>query len=620
MRGAESALGQRSYWWLSVMFRMRDDQSLESLTAALRGVQDQIRDATMPPQYRPQDRARYLAEPFVAGAGAGGESGLRERYQRPLTAIMVIVVLVLLVACANIANLLLARASARRHELSVRVALGASRSRIARERFAESLVLSVGGATIGLLLASAVSRLLLAQISTQVRTAVVDVTIDWRVALFTGAVTMATTLLFGTAPALVATRARPAEAIKEQGRTFAGERRWSLGNALVVLQVAVCVVLVVGAGLFVRSFIELSRVHLGFDADRLLVASINAQHAAVAPAGRAGLYLRLADAARQTPGASAATVSDITPVGSSIWNWAVEFPHAPDLPERERVVLINAVGPDFFTAYGTRLLAGRAIDARDTATAPPVVAVNEAFAGKFFRDRAVVGGRIVSALGSTAKRPVEIVGVVETAKYRSLREPAQPTIYMSLEQAGGARPLRPVINLTVRAASGSPALLMRAVAASLAKVDANLSFTFRLMDDQIGAARTQERLIAMLSGFFGGLALLLAALGLYGVTAYTVIQRCAEIGIRLALGATPRRIVAMVMSRVALLVAAGAAGGLAVSWWGARFTAALLFGLQPRDAATMIGALVVLLAVGLLAGAIPARRAAAVDPAAVLRR
>ena len=545
MRGAESALAQRSYWWLSIMFRLREGQTMDALSAALRGIQPQIRDATMPAHYRPQDRAGYLAEPFVVKPGGGGESSLRERYQRPLSTLLVIVVLVLIVACANIANLLLARASARRHELSVRVALGASRGRLARERFAESVVLAVAGGALGLLLASTLSRLLLAQISTQVRTAVIEVGLDWRIALFTGVVTVATTLLFGTAPALLATRARPAEAIKEQGRTFAGERRWSLGNALVVLQVALCIVLVVGAGLFVRSFIELSRVHLGFDADRLLVASVNVQHAGVPASERAVLFARIADAARQTPGVAAATLSEVTPVGPATWNTAVEFPHAPDLPERERGVLVNGVGPEFFTTYGTRLVAGREIDGRDTVSSPAVVVVNEALANKFFRDRSPVGQYIVSAQGAAAKRPIEIVGVVETAKYRSLREPGQPTIYIALQQSSGPGPRRPSIDVTVRAASGSPALLTRSLAASFANVDANVSFSFRLMDDQIGAARTQERLVAMLSGFFGVLALILAGLGLYGVTAFAVVRRQAEIGIRLALGATPRRIMAI---------------------------------------------------------------------------
>jgi predicted permease len=620
MRGAESALTQRSYWWLSVIFRMRDDQTMTSLAAALRAVQPQIRAATTPTHYRPQDRANYLAQPFVVKPGGTGESGLRERYQRPLATLMVIVVLVLLVACANIANLLLARASARRHELSVRVALGASRSRLARERLAESLLLSAAGAALGLVLAAVFSRLLLAQLSTQVRTAVVDLGIDWRVGLFTLLATVATTLLFGTAPALLATRARPAEAIKEQSRTFAGERRWSLGNALVVFQVALCVVLVFGAGLFVRSFVQLSRVHLGFEAGQLLVASVNTQHAAVAASDRAALFTRLATAVRQTPGVAAATFSDVTPLGSSMWNTAVELPHLPDLPERDRGVMANAVGPQFFTTYGTRLLAGREIDERDTLSAPPVVVVNEAFVAKFFRDRPAVGGYIVTVQGATAKRPVQIIGVVETAKYRSLREAGLPTVYFAMRQLSGTRPLRPEINVTARAANASPALLVRSLRSALAGVDANLSFSFRLMDDQIGGARTQERLIAMLSGFFGVLALVLAGLGLYGVTAYAVVRRRAEIGIRLALGATGVRIMSMVIGRVAVLVGAGAVAGAAASWWGTRFTASLLFGLQPRDGATMIAALAVLGGVGLLAGAIPARKAAAIDPMAVLRR
>jgi predicted permease len=620
IRGAESALDRKSYWWLSVMFRLRDGQSLEQLRGALRGIQPQIRDATMPEHYRPQDRASYLAEPFGLTPGATGESMLRERYQRPLAALMVLVALVLLVACANIANLLIARAAARRRELSVRVALGASRARLARQLFAESGLLAVAGAALGLTLASLLTRVLLAQLSTQVRTVVIDVGIDWRVALFTSVVTIATALLFGIAPALLATRAQPVDAIKAQDRTVTGERRWSLGNALVVVQVALSIVLVVGAGLFVRSFAGLARVHLGFDSDRLLVATVSADHAAVAPPDRAAFYQRLADTVRGTPGVAAAAVSEVTPVGSGTWDAPVDLPHAPALSERERTVLINAVGPAFFATYGTRLLSGGEIDPRDTAGAPPVVLVNDAFARKFFQHRSPLGQHIVTAQGTTAKRPVEIVGVVETAKYRSLREAEQPTIYLALAQSAGARPMRPSIILTVRAAAGSPALITRSVAASLAAVNPNLSFTFRPMDDQVGASRSQERLVALLSGFFGALALLLAGLGLYGITACGVTRRSAEIGIRLALGATPRQIAAIVLGRVATLVGAGAVLGIAISWWSARYAAALVFGLPARDATTLAAAVVVLGTVGLIAGTVPARRAAAIDPAAVLRR
>jgi predicted permease len=620
IRGKESNLDRRSSWWLTVMLRLKPGQSLDDGTAALRGVQAQIRESAMPQDWLPRLQAGFLKEPFSLVPGASGTSVLRNRYQRPLLTILVVVALVLLVACANIANLLLARATARRHELSVRLALGAPRWRLARQLLVESLVLSMAGALLGLVFAAWGSRALVAQLSTQVNRVVLELPLDWRVMGFTMAVSVATALLFGTAPAFRAARVDPIDAIKEHGRSPGGDGRVSISNGLVIAQVALSLVLVVAAGLFVRSFTGLTQVRLGFDREQILVVNVNALRSRVDPAERTALFQRLTDAVAGVPGVVRAAGSVVTPVSNSTWGFNVNVPGAPELPERDRNVLVNMVTPGWFATYGTRLLAGRDIDARDTATAPHVAVVNEAFVRRFFPGRNAVGGTIEYPSGTSQHTPPSlIVGVVEDAVYRNLREPIRPTLYQPLAQYDATRFPLPSASISVRAAAGSPTLLSRSVASALTSMDRDLAFTFRPLADQINASLIQERMVAMLSGFFGGLALLLAALGLYGVTSYAVSRRHAEIGIRMALGAAPSGVVRLVLTRVTALVAIGVAVGAGLSVWASKFVATLLFGLEPRDPATLVSAAVVLAAIGAIAGWLPAYRASRIDPAKVLR-
>jgi predicted permease len=616
VRGKESALDRRSNWWLGIMLRLKPGQTIESSTATLRGMQPQIRDATMPQDWPEQYKKTYLNEGFTLIPAATGSSGLRRRYQQPLTAIMVVVVLVLLIACANIANLLLARANARRHELSVRVALGASKFRIARQLLTESLVLSGAGAAIGLLFARWGSDLLVRQLSSSTNTVFLDMRLDWRILGFTASVAIATAILFGVVPALRASKVQPNEALKEQGRGVAGDR-FALGNLLVVVQVALSVVLVVAAGLFVRTFSSLAHVKLGFEHESILVANVNAQRLQLDPEQRPDLFERMRQAARSVPGVATAAVSAVSPVSGSTWNNVIEIPGAPPAPDRERMTNINVLTPAWFQTMGTRLLAGRDFTDRDAAGAPRVAIVNEAFARKYFGSENPIGRRIIMRSGPS-REPMEreVVGYVEDAVYRSLREPVPPTMYLPLpQQTDGPSSMA----VSVRAAGGSPALLTKSVAAALTDVNKDIAITFRLLTEQVNASLIQERVVAILSGFFGGLALLLAGLGLYGVTSYAVSRRRTEIGIRMALGAAPAGVVRMVLRRVALLVSAGIIAGAGVSLWASRFVATLLYGLEPRDPATLIGAALVLSTIGALAGWIPARRAARIDPARVLR-
>jgi putative ABC transport system permease protein len=621
IRGAETFLDGRSTWWLEIMARLKPGESIDAAQAALRGVQPQIRDGSQPTNWSTANLATFLKDPFTLKLAAAGDSTLRQRYERPLMTLLFVVALVLLIACANIANLLLARATARRHELSVRLALGASKWRLARQLLVESLVMSMCGAGLGLLVAQWATRLLVRQLSTPNNHVFLDLGLDWRVLAFTMAVAVGTALLFGTAPAFRTSDVEPMEAMKEHGRSVAGDNRIGLANGLVVAQVMLSLVLVVAAGLFMRTFSTLANLHLGFDRDRVLVTTVNAQRTDIPPAERLAVYARIHRSVAAAAGVAAAGVSVVTPVSGMAWNNRIEVSGGVVLPDRQRLSYFNAITPGWLATFGTPLIAGRDVSAGDTKSAPRVLLVNETFARKFLNGASPLGHTVtLPSIANRPSPPAEIVGVVADAVYRSLRDPVPPTMYVPLAQFDdGPRPAPASISVSVRSASQSPALLTKTIADAIGRVNPDLALTFRPLADQVNASLTQERLVAMLAGFFGGLALLLAGLGLYGVTSYAVSRRRTEIGIRMALGAAPGGVVRLILIRVTLLVGAGIVAGCAVSLWAAQFVSTLLYGLQPRDPKTMIAAAAALAAVGALAGWLPAYRASRIDPAEVLR-
>jgi len=620
IRKTESFLDRRSTWWLTVMVRLGPSQTLDAAAALARGVQPQLREATIPQDWPAAEQATYLKDPFSFIPGATGLSQLRLRYEQPLVTILIVVSIVLLVACANIANLLLARATARRHEWSVRIALGASRWRLVRLLLTESLLLSIVGAALGAVLAGWASRLLVRQLTTQAGVAFLDLSIDGRVLAFTAAVTVLTALIFGTAPAFYAADAAPIDALKDHTRGTARDARIGVASGLVVAQVALSVILVVAAGLFVRTFAALANHRLGFDRDRVLVVSIGKPRTMTQPDGRLPLYERIHETVTAVPGVAHAAVSLVSPVAGMTWNTRIQVSGGVDLPERDRVAFFNGITPGWTDTYGTALKSGRDLTDRDTAAAPRVALVNEAFARRFLNGANPVGHTLQQVM-FTQTAPREIVGLVADAVYRNIREPVPPTMYVPLAQFD-TRPQQPMpsqVTLAVRAASGPPAQLARAVAEAVLTVNPGVSMQFRTLGDQVDASLTQERIVAMLSGFFGALALLLAGLGLYGVASYAVARRRGEIGIRMALGAAPGGVVRLVLARVAWLVAIGVAIGAGISVWASQFVSSLLFGLQPRDPITLVAAAVTLAAVGAAAGWLPAHRASRIDPAETLR-
>ncbi len=620
MRGKESWLDRRSTWWLDMIVRLKPDQSIDDAARALNGVRQQIRQATLP-EWPADMLKQYLDSPFTLSTATSGAPNVRNRYREPLVVIMVTVGLVLLIACANIANLMLARANARRHELSLRLAMGASQLRIARQLLTESLLLSAAGAALGLLFAQWGSRLLVQQLTTYEETISLDLSLDWRVLGFTAGIAVTTALLFGVVPAFRAGRVEPSEVLKEHGRTVAGERTRMLGQPLLVLQVALSLVLVVGAGLFLRTFAKLATVDLGFDRDPLLIVGLDLQRGGITPNERLGLAQRLEAAVRTVPGVNDAALSNLTPVSGYGWNDDVEVPGGRRYSGREMLVWFNGVSPGYFATYRTALIAGRDFAPTDREGAPSVAIVNQAFAEKF------IDSDPVKALGRTIRltqRPngdpspaFRIVGLAGNAAYRGPRDGLPPTIYLPYAQAESKD--WPSASLTVRSNAARPSLLVKSVASALGRADSRVSLSFLTMREQFDAKLVSERIIAMLSGFFGALALLLAGIGLYGVTSYGVSRRRMEIGIRMALGADARTVTRLVLGRVAVLVGLGVAIGAALSFYMSRFVATLIFGVEPRDPSTFIGAAVVLAAVGSLAAWLPARRAARIDPIEVLR-
>ena len=608
--------------WLHITARLRPGETVDTATAAVRAQQPQIRDATLP-YSRARDREAYLSKPWTMRSAATGSSRLRSRYGEALSTLLAIVVLVLLVACANIAHVQLARAAARRYEFSVRVALGASRLRVVRQQLVESLMLSVIGAALGLAFAQWGGRLIVAQLSTWASTAFLDLSPDWRVLGVTGAVTLSTAILFGTIPAMRAARADPIDALNQQRRGLAGGGPESVGGALVIVQVALSLLLVIGAGLFLRSFAALAYRDLGFDRSRVVVAVVDARRSAVPPHGRAALFERVRQAAAAVPGVESAASSMATPLGSAGIRFTrdVRQPGNPNLG-KDVTVFTTPVSPDWFRTFGTRLVAGRDIDARDAATAPNVAIINAAFAKRYF-DGNPLGQTILVGAEPPDRRPVEIVGVVQNAAFTSVREPVEPTMYVPLLQVIDEELLTsfPSISVSVRAAGDlPPARLTSSLAAAVAGVDGALTVSFQTVTETLSVYYIRERLLALISGYFGALALLLAALGLYGVTAYSVSRRRTEIGIRMAIGADASAVVRLVLRRVAFLCGLGIAVGVVMSLWATRLVETLLFNTPARDP-VMIGASAVALAlVAGAAGWLPARRASRIDPAIALRQ
>ena len=616
IRGRESSLDRRSSWWLIMIGRLAPGQTSEQAQSELRSFQPEVRDATMPQDWLADDRKQFLSEPFALMPGGTGVSNLRARYSRPLYVLLGIVGLVLTIACANMANLLLAQSVARRKELAVRLSLGAGRWRLVRQLLVESIMLSTIGALTGLLIARWGSRAIVAMLSTRTQVIEVNLAMDWRVFAFTTAVGVITGLLFGVAPAFRGTRLTPADALRDHSRgVVSGGGRFQIGHGLVAMQVALSFVLVFGSTLFVRTLVALTSQEMGFEASHALVGNLDLRGTGVAADNRLQMFTRVREALSAVPGVEAAAISFVTPVSGSTWNLEINVPGYAS--NNRRGVLFNGISPNFFKTMATPLVAGRDLADTDRAGAPEVIIVNDAFARKYFNGENPIG-RTFDIVGFNERFPtrhMNIIGMVGDTKYQRLREEAQPIMYGALAQereiSSGAR-------VVVRT-TGAPFDSRNAIVRAIAGVHKDIAVDLKRLDEDLGANVLQERLVATLSGLFGVLALLLAALGLYGVMSYSVSRRRNEIGIRMALGAEPGTVVGLVLKNVAFITIAGLIGGAGAAVATGRFINALLYNLAATDTTMIVVTAITLAAAAAIAGYLAARRAARIDPMAALR-
>jgi len=614
IRGEESLLDLRHGWWLASMGRLKPSWTVQRATAQLTAISPSILEATVPPIYRPESIKHYMDYRFAAFPADNGFSHLRIDYQNPLLILLGIAALVLLIACANLANLMLARASAREREVGVRLAMGASRSRLLRQMFVESLLLAGIGAALGAGLAQILSRFLVAFLSTEGSPLFMDLRGDWRVLTFTAALAVLTCLIFGLTPALRVTRVTPATVLKAAGRGMTSRReRFGLRRVLVVSQVALSLVLVVGALLFVRTLRNLTTLDPGFRSDGMIVADINITRLNIPTEQRQQFKRELLAHVRAVPGVTDAADVGIVPISGNSWNGDVYI--AGD-ENRKFIPWFNRVSPGYFTTMHTAFLAGRDFDSHDTSTSPKVAIVNESFARKFLNGANPVGMtfRPGADAGKTAKL-VEIVGYVKDSKYSQLREEPVPLVFLAMAQDD--RPDN-FPEFLIHAAL-PPSSVLPAIKAAILQSGSAIDLQFRMLPSQIRESLLRERLMATLSGFFGLLAVLLATIGLYGVISYTVARRTNEIGIRVALGAQRSHVIGMILREAGIVLAAGVVVGALLSLAAARAATSFLYGLKPHDPVTLVIAVVAIGAVAALASLLPAQRAAGLDPMVALR-
>jgi predicted permease len=557
-----------------------------------------------------------------------GLSGQRAHYTDPLYVLMLAVGIILLIACANVAGLMLARAAARQKEMAVRLALGAGRARIVRQLLTESLMLSVLGGTLGMLFAYWGAHAIISFVSSnQTRPLGFATGVDWRVLGFTVGVSLFTGILFGVAPAFRSARVDLTPTLKEGEGSSAsaghsGGRWFSAGNLLVVTQVTLAVVVLVGAGLLVRTLQNLRNVDMGFDAHNILIFEIDPTLAGYKATQADNLYRDLQGRLAETPGVKSASYSMMPLLSNGLMITAFHWPGTPEDQTAESDAL--DVGPNFFQTLHIPFLAGREFSAADfelaaanggdkPTSAPTPVIVNQTFVQKYLGKENPIGkafGEAAAGLGP-ASPGYEIVGVVRDAKYNDLRREIHPMMYQPHHVGPATFELR---------TAADPQALLPAIREAVGQVNADLPlFNVTTQSQQIDRLLFQERLVARLAGFFGALALVLACIGLYGLLSYEVSRRTREIGIRIALGAQPERVLKLVLRQGIVLALVGAAVGIGVALGVTRYLGSMLFDVRASDPVTMSMVAVLLALVALAACYIPARRATRVDPMVALR-
>ena len=605
--------------WLGLVVRLRPGVTRVQARTLLESSYDRVREEVASGTESPEFRKSVLESRLVIGDAATGSARLRGELSAPLMILMGLVGLVLIIACANVANLMLARAEARRRETAVCLAIGAGRMRVVRHALAESLLLAAVGGLAGLLLARWASAAL-ATMASGPLTLSIDTSPDGRVLAFTLFVSVLTAFVFGLAPALRAGRVDPLPALKSTGGSARGSGRVRLRRMLVITQVAVSLVLLVAAGLFARSLIKLQQIDVGFNPESVLLLDVTP------PAGerpldieeRRALYRSLLERAITVSGVQAASASVSGLFSRGLWRNAIDIEGFVPPPGVTLRSFANAVSPDYFEVMRMRVLHGRPFADTDRASTARVAIVNQTFANQFLGGADPIGRRVGLCSSVPCAGPgggmMEIVGLVEDAKYYELREDSRPMLFVALAQYD-----QNPREIEVRTAA-DPAVVAATLHRELSTVDSRVAIvSMRTMRERVDASIVPERLVARMSTVFGLLALALAAVGLYGVVAYVTAQRTGEIGIRMALGAGRTEVQRLVLRDTLTLVLIGVAIGLPAALGAARLLSSQLYEVGPSDPLAIALALTTLSATALIAGSFPARRAARVDPLAALR-
>jgi putative ABC transport system permease protein len=604
----------RHGWWLASIGRLKPGWTIARANAQIKAVTPAILQETIPPVYDSEGVKKYLEYELGAFSASTGFSDLREDSEASLWLLLGISGLVLLIACANLANLMLARAGARERQITIRRALGASRWRMIRELLSESLLLAVAGSIFGLFLAFALSHLLVAFITTTENQISLDLAMDWRVLAFTTALAVLTTVSFGLAPAIRATSSEPATLLQSGSRgSTGGKERFSLRRILVVSQVALSVVLLMGALLFVRSLRNLTTLNLGFQQTGILITNVDFDRLHI-PEDRFTEFKRdILKRVQAIPGVEFAASAMLVPFGGSSWNDDV-INEGSD--QDAGLAWANYLGPGYFRTIGTPLLAGRDFDDRDTATSVKVAIVNQAFVRKILKGASPLGKRFCIHEPPGKPRPMyEIVGVTADNKFQDMHEEYLPFMYFPATQQE-----KPGPDAQILIRSSLPLTsLIASMKQTIADVNPGIDLEFRVFNTRIHESLLQDELMASLSGFFGFLAAVLAAIGLYGVISYMVVQRTKEIGIRMAIGAERVDVLRLILREAGLLTVAGLMIGAGLALGAAQAAKSLLYGLKPRDPLTLVASVVLLSAVAAFASFWPAYRASKLDPLIALR-
>jgi predicted permease len=569
------------------------------------------------------EKTRYLQSTLVVRPAGDGRSSLRQQLTRPLWILTAIVGVVLLIACANLANLLLARATTRQREFALRLALGASRHRLARQVLIESVLLAAAGGLLGLVIAMWGAGALLAYAPNPGITLTVSTTPDGRILAFTTIIAVLTGLAFGLAPSLWSTRPDVAPTLKNEGGTIAGGGYGRLRRGFMVTQVALSVLLLVGAGLFVRSLSNLMHTNLGIDTAHTLSFRIDPDTNGYAGERGKTFMKQLREQLASSPGISNAAFATQQLLTGSAWSNFITIEGQPFDADRRWWSYNNAVSPGFFTTMGIPILQGRDFADRDqrispqgdAAFVPRVAIANRTFVDRYLAGKPAIGTRVGFGRDPSTPTPIELVGVVADAKYTSVRDEIQPQLYFPFLEG----PRVGVATMYVRATQDTASTLLTLEQVVRQLDPAMPIYDVQTLEDQVARSLSTDRLIANLTAVFGALATLLAAIGLYGVLAYVVTRRTREIGIRIALGAPTRSISWMVLREVLVMIGLGVALALPAIWALTRFVKSQLYGVTPMDPMAMSGAMALLAVVAMIAGVLPARRAARVDPVIALR-